>query len=197
MYYISILSCQQEFQCIFAIIIIAPLNIKFPTLPTQSKSKPLTGFATHRRRQQMVTAANSNSSKQICPLILASWQHTQKKHQQKCLTWNTTASCPMSIIFRFQKKKKNRPKISTIHLIVDIISRRETGRVPCLCSAGDFCVITPEPPPFLQVRCCWLTACCAGPTVCCAQPSSCTATCFRGCCGLRRPSSRAPLLGGY
>ncbi|XP_044034331.1 ATP-binding cassette sub-family C member 3 isoform X5 [Siniperca chuatsi] len=50
---------------------------------------------------------------------------------------------------------------------------------------------------FVQVGCCWLTACCAGPTVCCGQPSSCTATCFRGSCELRRPSSRAPPLGGY
>ncbi|XP_076615307.1 ATP-binding cassette sub-family C member 3 isoform X4 [Chaetodon auriga] len=50
---------------------------------------------------------------------------------------------------------------------------------------------------FVQVCCCWLTACCAGPTVCCEQPSSCTATCFRGSCELRRPSSRAPPLGGY
>ncbi|XP_029311727.1 canalicular multispecific organic anion transporter 2 isoform X4 [Cottoperca gobio] len=50
---------------------------------------------------------------------------------------------------------------------------------------------------FVQVCCCWLTACCAGPTVCCGQPSSHTATCFRGSCELRRPSSRAPRLGGY
>ncbi|XP_037610528.1 canalicular multispecific organic anion transporter 2 isoform X4 [Sebastes umbrosus] len=50
---------------------------------------------------------------------------------------------------------------------------------------------------FVQVCCCWLTACCAGPTVCCGQPSSRTATCSRGSCELRRPSSRAPPLGGY
>ncbi|XP_049916465.1 ATP-binding cassette sub-family C member 3 isoform X4 [Epinephelus moara] len=50
---------------------------------------------------------------------------------------------------------------------------------------------------FVQVCCCWLTACCAGPTVCCGQPRSHTATCFRGSCVLRRPSSRATPLGGY
>ncbi|XP_068440089.1 ATP-binding cassette sub-family C member 3 isoform X4 [Clinocottus analis] len=50
---------------------------------------------------------------------------------------------------------------------------------------------------FVQVRCCWLTACCAGPTVCWRRPSSRTRTCSRGSCELRRPSSRAPPLGAY
>ncbi|XP_028989330.1 ATP-binding cassette sub-family C member 3 isoform X3 [Betta splendens] len=50
---------------------------------------------------------------------------------------------------------------------------------------------------FVQGCCCWLTACCAGPTVCCGRPSSHTATYSRGSCELRRPSSRAPRLGGY
>ncbi|XP_043959115.1 ATP-binding cassette sub-family C member 3 isoform X4 [Gambusia affinis] len=50
---------------------------------------------------------------------------------------------------------------------------------------------------FVQVCSFWLTASCAGPTVCCGRPSSHTATCCRGSCVPRRPSSRAPRLGGY
>ncbi|XP_043959117.1 ATP-binding cassette sub-family C member 3 isoform X6 [Gambusia affinis] len=58
-------------------------------------------------------------------------------------------------------------------------------------------VLSSPPSPLSQVCSFWLTASCAGPTVCCGRPSSHTATCCRGSCVPRRPSSRAPRLGGY